>query len=183
MLQHIVNEGIGIQDVIIHPPPDLQHIHAEDILQADRLNEDIDLQDQPTTVRTINARHRIRWHVDGGSNRSITNCISLLSNIHDITPHPINGIQKDEPAIVCTKAGYLTLRTNDNASIRVRTFYSDQSDDTVLSPGDITQHTDNPYTTWIQYSDMEAGKGWLKLKSRGRTYETSIDTHLRNGLW
>lgn len=183
VLEHIMNDGVGIQDVIIQPPPEIYHIHDEDMLQRDHLNEDIDLQDEPPTVRSVSARHRIQWHVDGGSNRSITNDLTLLTDTRNITPHPINSIQKDEPALICTKAGFLNLRTNEGAVIRVRTFYSEASDDTILSPGDVVMHEDNPYKIWIQYSDMEAGRGWLKFRSKDSTYETAIDTYLKNGLW
>jgi len=104
----------------------------EDILEKDRLNEDIDLHDMrinqvldniaqvdssrytkvidKSFIRKIkDSTMLIKMHMDGGANRSVTDDLRLLNEVKNINPYVMSGAQKDDASIVCTKVGYITL--------------------------------------------------------------------------
>ena len=150
------NDECTMHEIQIMHPPDMQHIYHHDVLLQDRLNEDIDLQDAIpktahlqnetdaaaltlATVRQIkNKELNIKIHIDGGSNRSVTPSLELLDNITDIPPYHMFGASSDEVALTCNKVGVLRLPCNNHAVLPIRTYYSPQADETIISPGDVT---------------------------------------------
>ena len=195
------NDECTMHEIQIMHPPDMQHIYHHDVLLQDRLNEDIDLQDAIpktahlqnetdaaaltlATVRQIkNKALNIKIHIDGGSNRSVTPSLELLDNITDIPPYHMFGASSDEVALTCTKVGVLRLPCNNHAVLPIRTYYSPQADETIISPGDVTTSPDNPFEVWTQVSNMKTKKGHITFHSDNGRHETQLDTVLKNGLW
>jgi len=76
----------------------------------------------------------IKMHMDGGANRSVTDDLRLLNNVRNITPYVMSGAQKDDASIVCTKVGYISLMCQGQGVIKVRTFFSPDIAETIISP-------------------------------------------------
>lgn len=189
------NDECPLYDVHIVQPPDMHHIHLQDVLLQDRLNEDIDLQDaipktahiqdyNIATVRQLQDRElHIKMHIDGGSNRSVTPALELLEGIMDIPPYHMHGTNSTDIALTCTKVGTLKLRCNNDAILRIKTYYSPQANETIITPGDITNSNDNPYHIWTKVSNMKSKNGHITFHAEDGIFETRLDTTLRNGLW
>ena len=79
---------------------------------------------------------------DSGANRIVTDDISMLDNVKIIAPVPMGGCNKNDPAaIVCTAMGDLTLTSTDGNQLKVKAYFSEQVDGTIISPTTIvTQH-------------------------------------------
>ena len=178
----------------------------EDVLERDRLNEDIDLHDvrinqvmdhmmqidserynkvvDKRYIRQIkDSTMQIKMHMDGGANRSVTDDIRLLNEVRNIKPYVMSGAQKDDASIICTKVGFITLLCQGHGSIKVRTFYSPDIAETIISPGDITSSNSNNYTVWDQRCDHKNNIGFIRFSSESGIQSATVNTYLRNGIW
>ena len=167
-----------------------------------RLNEDVDLEDD-ARIRTIldsiamfdevkyrkpidrayirmirDSKLNLRMHLDGGANRSVTDDIRLLHDVRNISPYVMHGAQKGEPTISCSKVGYIKLMCRGRGVINVRTFYSPDISETILSPGDITKSSDNNFCVWEQQSDISNGRGYIRFSSESGLECVTVDTYL-----
>ena len=164
-----INQEIRLVDPVIE-----KEIFFEDLLDKDRLNADIDMEDDArirsildTIVTTDASKYtkdidreyirnikdselNIRMHLDGGANRSVTDDLRLLNNIRNIPDYSMYGAQKGEATIRCTRVGYMKLMCRGRGVINVKTFYSPDISETILSPGDITQSPENNFALWEQ---------------------------------
>ena len=122
-------------------------------------------------------------HLDGGVNRSVTDDIRLLHNVRNIPEYVMHGAQKDGPIINCNKVGYLKLMCRGRGVLNVKTYYSPDVSETILSPGDITKSNDNNFTLWEQYSNLEDKIGHIRFSSKSGLQSATVDTRMINGLW
>ena len=201
-----INGGTGINLVRSLIENDGNYCLFEDILEKDRLNEDIDLHDirinnvidhmlqmdsqkytkliDKNFLRAIrDSTMHIKMHMDGGANRSVTDDIRLLNNVKNIQPYVMSGAQKDDASIVCTKVGYIKLMCQGHGSIKVKTFYSPDIAETIISPGDITSSNDNNYTVWDQRCDHESNVGYIRFSTKSGIQSATVNTYLKNGIW
>ena len=95
---------------------------------------------------------------DGGANRSVTNDVSSLHHVVDITPHRIGGIGH---GIKCTKKGWYDLISTNNEVLTVPMFYSSQATETVVSPTDVVNTYGKVYDSVLQNFDLKDGDGHL----------------------
>jgi len=182
-------------------------IFFEDVLNKDRLNVDIDLDDDARirsifdNIQTVdkekytkivdrsyirelrNSELNLRMHLDGGANRSVTDDIRLLHNVRNIPEYIMHGAQKDNPIIYCNKVGYLKLMCRGRGVINVKTYFSPNVSETILSPGDITKSDDNNFTLWDQHSGHENKTGYIKFSSKSGLQSATVNTRMINGLW
>ena len=93
------------------------------------------------------------------------------------------GASSDEVALTCTKVGVLWLPCNNHAVLPIRSCYSPQANEIIISPGDVTISSDNSFEVWTQVSKMKIKKGHITFHSEDGRYETQLGTVLRNGLW
>ena len=183
------------------------HIHFEDILEKDRLNEDIDMHDgrihqllqqiqqldedkytmkisQAYINQIKDSSILIKMHMDGGANRSVTNDPRLLHNIKTISPYPMNGAQSGPADIICTKKGYLRLLCDGRGVIEVEMYYSPNIAETIISPGDITEDSSNNFDTWHQYSNHNTREGYIQFSSSSGLQTAKVKTIMKtNRLW
>ena len=208
ILENIRDDVIGVsQEIEMIEPVIEKDIFFEDLLQKDRLNDDVDLEDD-ARIRTIldtiskldekkyqkkidrsyireirNSKLNLRMHLDGGANRSVTDDLRLLHDVRNISNYAMHGAQKGEPTISCSKVGYIKLICRGRGVINVRTYYSPDVSETILSPGDITKSNDNNFCVWEQQSDISNGKGFIRFSSKSGLECATVDTYLMNGLW
>jgi len=126
---------------------------------------------------------QIRMHLDGGANRSVTDDLRLLNNIRNIPDYTMFGAQKGEATIKCTKVGYMKLMCRGRGVLNVKTFYSPNISETILSPGDITQSSDNNFAVWDQQCNHDTKSGYFRFSSKTGLQNATVDTKLINGLW
>jgi hypothetical protein len=74
--------------------------------------------------RATGIRTKIRLHIDGGANFSVTNNPDLLLHFKNIKPYSINGVTKDEIALTCTGIVYLPWWAPQSTTLLVRCYYS-----------------------------------------------------------
>ena len=122
---------------------------------------------------------------DSGANNIVTDDRSLLSNFQYITPLPMGGCNKDDPAaIICTGIGIMTFTCNTNGTcIKVQAYYSDQVDGTIISPTALVRQHRQKYIGFLQYSDCDNNNGVIKLISRNNCPDFEIPIYSRNDLW
>ena len=208
ILHNIQNDMPGINQTIqvIEPATD-NELFYEDVYKKDRLNADIDINDD-SRIRSIlgaistiddqkytnnidkafirkirDSELHLRMHLDGGANRSVTDDLRLLNNVRSIPKYTMHGAQKGEGDIICTKIGYIKLMCRGRGVINVRTFYSPNISETILSPGDITKSPENTYDLWEQRCDHLTGKGYIRFSSHSGLQHATVDTRMINGLW
>ena len=184
-----------------------QHVHFEDILEKDRLNEDIDMQDGRILqlLHIMNSMDRtkytenvdqafinkirdseilIKMHMDGGANRSVTNDLRLLHDIQKIEPYAMKGAQNGPADIICQKKGILRLICQGRGVIEIKTYFSPHVAETIISPGDITEDPNNNFVSWDQHSNHQSKEGYIKFSSQEGLQSATVRTVMRsNRLW
>jgi len=208
ILENIRDDVTGInQEIQMIDPAIEKEIFFEDLLDKDRLNADIDIEDDARirsildTIVTSDASKytkgidreyirnirdselNIRMHLDGGANRSVTDDLRLLNNIRTIPEYNMFGAQKGEATIRCTKVGYMKLMCRGRGVVNVKTFYSPDISETILSPGDITKSPENNFSLWDQHCNHDTGRGYIRFSARSGLQHATVDTKLMNGLW
>ena len=144
-----------------------------------------------TTIRLLRSASQhpgasmpMQLHIDGGANRSVTNCRDVLLHYRNIKPFHIQGVNADDLALVCQGFGYLPWRAPNGTSILVRCYYSQAAADTIVSPTDIVLNHLARFKAWTQHSDLSSGTGHIEFHGA-----TTSDPSLRfpltavNGLW
>ena len=184
-----------------------QLIHFEDTLEKDRLNEDIDMQDgricqllqqlqladktkftekvDEAYIHAIkDSDILIKMHMDGGANRSVTNDERLLHNIRTIQPYPMKGAQNGPADIICSKKGHLRLICEGRGVIEVDMYYSPNVEETIISPGDITEDKSNNFVSWQQYANHQNREGYIQFSSEQGIQTATVKTVMKqNKLW
>ena len=208
VLENIRDDITGdSQEIQMIDPAIENEIFFEDVHEKDRLNDDVDIDDDARIRKVLdllmehdnnkfvqeidrryirqirNSELNIRMHLDGGANRSVTDDLRLLHNIRNIPKYEMHGAQKGEPSITCTKIGFIQLMCRGRGVLNVKTYYSPNISETILSPGDITQSSDNNFSLWEQVCNIENGKGYIRFSSRSGLQCVTVDTYLINGLW
>ena len=181
--------------------PDIEEEHFESTYQENRLNKDIDINDvdiaklmvlidkkeshmKPINKAIINQlcapRINMRVQMDSGANRSITPYKELLHNARKIEPFSINGING---TVVVNTVGMLRLQCIDDSFIWAKVYYSDEVEETIISPTDITMSSDNAYVIWDQHSNTATGKGQLTFSTASGLDTATIPLYMMNYMW
>jgi len=105
----------------------------------------------------------IQVQVDGGANRSITNNRSYLLNFRNIKKYPMNGVNAEGPALMCTGIGYLPWKADTAEVVLVKTYYSTDAAETLISPTDIVVNNYTDLNAWTQYSNLDTNKGYVQF--------------------
>ena len=125
---------------------------------------------------------------DSGSNVCITNDLSVLVDVQDMAPRPLDvalntGVQAT-PENMCTKFGYMPIQLMDGTIHRQRFLYNAAAAETITSPEDICSLS-GPLVTWVQCG----GRGpdspgcLLFFGVDDTTVLLSISLTKRNGLY
>jgi hypothetical protein len=89
-------------------------------------------------------------HIDGGSNRSVTDDKSLLIHYRKIRKTTMNGASQEGPILTCIGEGYLPWRANNGTYIFVKCLYSPDVAETILSPTDICLTCTTDFNAWCE---------------------------------
>ena len=126
---------------------------------------------------------RVRVHVDGGANRSITNDKTQLIRFKNIKKYPMSGVAAGEAALVCTGLGYFPWQADNGEIVLVKCYFSNQAADTIISPTDIVINNLSDFMAWSQYSNIETGKGYLQFYRKTAKPPLTFSLSSANGLW
>jgi dUTP pyrophosphatase len=139
---------------------------------------------ESSTINIVKTDSPTIAQTDSGANRIVTNDMKLLQNIKFIEPMPMSGCNSNEPAaITCTAMGDMTLQSKNLDRIKVKCYYLEQVDGTIISPTTIiTQHKDK-YNGWMQFSNCDNRTGKIKLIPRAGHSEITFATICNNDLW
>ncbi len=149
-------------------------------------NDTFDDDDPDINVApTLNKAATSSPQSDSGANNVVTDDLTLLSELKYIAPLPMGGCNKNDPAaIVCTAVGNLTMQCpSTSQQIKVKAFYSDQVDGTIVSPTAIARQQKQNYLGWLQYSDCDTNTGMIKLIGRNNNEDFHIPIYCSNDLW
>ena len=119
-------------------------------------DDDIEI-DSTGIVRNIEYTNiHMNLHHDSGANRSVTNDLSLLYDVEQITnPYTIQGANETSGFLSCTHKGMFNLKCNDNSYIQVPVYYSADVDGTIISPTEICMHNATRYHIWEKTCDIK----------------------------
>ena len=121
---------------------------------------------------------------DSGANRIVTDDISMLDNVKIIAPVPMGGCNKNDPAaIVCTAMGDLTLTSTDGNQLKVKAYFSEQVDGTIISPTTIVTQHKHRFIGWMQHSISDTKSGTIQLLGRNGQNNVTFSTYMNNDLW
>jgi hypothetical protein len=121
---------------------------------------------------------------DSGANRIVTDDITLLSNVQMIDPYPMGGCNKNDPAaIICTAIGNLQLTAVDGTKIKVKAYFSEQVDGTIISPTTIVVQHKEKFVGWLQHAQVETNQGTIKLLGRNGQEDLTFSIYMSNDLW
>jgi len=123
----------------------------------------------------------IQLHIDGGANRSITNNHKILIIYCNIKPYYMLSASEGDN-IKCTAVGYIPWTSPDGACLLVKTYYSIQAVDTIISPSNIVLHYHSKYDSWTQHANMQTGEGYIRFHGT-KCDEITFPLHTVNGLW
>jgi len=129
------------------------------------------------------ATPRVRVHVDGGANRSITNDHAALIHFKNIKKYPMAGVAAGEPALVCTGMGYLPWQADDMSVVLVKCYYSSDAAETIISPTDIVINNFSDFRAWSQHSNIETKQGYIEFHNRHANTSVKFRLTMDNGLW
>lgn len=200
VLEYVGNDISPVQDCI-YLEPDIEEDHYEDTYQENRLNKDIDINnidmeklmalierkerthnkiDEATFRKMCAPRMLMRVQMDSGANRSITPYKDILHNITKVKPFGIDGING---SVEVDTVGYLKLHCTDDSHIWVRTYYSPDVEETIISHTDITLSKDNSYVVWDHHSNTLTKEGQLTFSTQSGLDKAVIALKMINSLW
>jgi hypothetical protein len=81
----------------------------------------------------------------------------------------MNGIANGSPTLYCTGEGYLPWISDEGKTLQVKTFYSENTAETIISPNDIIITHLMDYGAWWQYSNVDTGRGYIEFQTRDGT--------------
>ena len=139
----------------------------------------------PPSTTSLSTLHKVHEaQTDSGANRIVVDDLNLLTKIITITPTPMGGCNKNDPAaIVCTHLGYLQLHSTNDTTIQVKAYYSPQVDGTIISPTNIITQLAQDFVGWIQVSNKDTMMGKITLLGRDNHENLDFTTFCKNDLW
>jgi hypothetical protein len=176
-LQHTMEGDVTspLDDSAIHLLPE----HAEQRIPTFRMMQQVAFQvEHPTKPFHI--------HIDGGSNRSVSNDRSLLIHYRNIKKTTMNCASQEGPILTCTGERYLPWRANSGQYLFVKCLYSPEVAETILLPTDVCLTYNVDFNAWSQYSNMDTGKGTIRFIPRDNSQcveSLYFTTYQTNGLW
>ena len=120
---------------------------------------------------------------DPGSNRNICNKPTLLQNYEEISPIPIGGIKKGQPAIFATGRGLFPWRSNNGDLLLIEMLVCPDADCTLLSPTAIVNQYPDLFYGWTLHCNQENESGILELLNRDGINHSTFSTCMENDLW
>ena len=120
---------------------------------------------------------------DSGSNVCLTNDLSILEDVHDIVPSPLD-VAVTGSASMCTKSGIVTFTFKDGTVHRQPFLYNAQAAETILSPQHITKSSSH-ISTWVQGGSSDGSEsGYLLFYGLDQsTVVMTLPLVRRNGLY
>ena len=121
---------------------------------------------------------------DSGSNVCLTNDLSILEDVHDIPPSPLDVALVSDTGPMCTKSGFVTFQFTDGTVHRQPFLYNAKASETILSPQHITKLCPH-ISTWVQGGSGDGSEsGYLFFYGLDRsTVVMSLPLVRRNGLY
>jgi hypothetical protein len=130
----------------------------------------------------IPLQQMLRLHIDGGTNRSVTNHKEQLIRFKNIKTHYMSSAG-GELDIICTGIGYIPWRSQNGQTVLIKCYYSPNAPETIVSPSDIVLSHFNMYHSWTQHADMSSNKGYIKFINHDTEESTEFPLVNRNNLW
>ena len=137
----------------------------------------------PTVSPMVSSRVSTFTLADSGSNVCLTNDLSILEDIHDIPPSPLDVAITGSDS-VCTKSGFVTFAFKDGTVHRQPFLYNAQAAETIISPQHITKSSSH-ISTWVQGGSSDGSEsGYLLFYGLDRsTVVMTLPLVRRNGLY
>ena len=129
----------------------------------------------------------IRGMMDTGANFGMTNDLSLLVGVRDITPFSVglacDGNTTPTPTSQCTKKGYLPLQMTNSDIYYQPMFYNSAATDTILSPQAIIEGSKGRFTEWVQSGNTNGKPGYIRFYSSSGLLTMDLELEMANGLY
>ena len=126
--------------------------------------------------------------VDSGSNVCLTNDLSILDDVQDMEPRPLDvaldSVSTPPPTSMCTKFGFVSIRLLNGTLHRQKFLFNEAATETILSPEDIVRNS-TVLRHWVQSGRGGAsGDGCLLFSGSDEiTVLLSLPLIKRNGLY
>jgi hypothetical protein len=126
--------------------------------------------------------------VDSGSNVCLTNDLSILDDVQDMEPRPLDvalsSTSGQPPTTMCTKFGFVSIRLLNGTSHWQKFLFNVAASETILSPEDIVRNS-TTLRHWVQSGRGGAsGDGCLLFSgSDETTVLLSLPLIKQNGLY
>ena len=137
----------------------------------------------PTVSPLVSSKVSTFTLADSGSNVCLTNDLSILEDVHDIPPSPLDVAVTGSDSM-CTKSGFVTFTLKDGSVHRQPFLYNAQASETIISPQHITKLSPH-ISTWVQGGSSDGSEtGYLLFYGLDRTTVVmSLPLVRHNGLY
>ena len=115
---------------------------------------------------------------------NITGEKGVLQNFRRLsTPLPVNGLEKNSPALYATGIGYLPIVFRDGEVILAECLYSSDVAQTIISPTAITQQYKDVFVGWNLFANVREETGYLQLMNKDGINHPTLDMFCESNLW
>eukprot|EP00804_Cyclotella_cryptica_P016939 CCRYP_001875-RA/>CCRYP_001875-RA protein AED:0.38 eAED:0.38 QI:0/0/0/1/0/0/3/0/857 len=134
-----------------------------------------------TTVVGIGPQGQL---VDSGRNFNMCNDITMLINVHPITPFGISmAATPDKSVPTCTHCGDFPIPMLDGSVFYTPMYYNPQASDCILSPHAICRSSRGYLSKWVQQGNHYPPSGRVTFYNKQGDAVIRLDLEQRNGLY
>ena len=141
------------------------------------------IRQYPHNKNNINTVTIRRAQNDIGANASVTNNKDAILLYTDIKPYAVSGVQKDDPAIICTGKGYIPWQCRTGEQLLVPIYFCNEADGTIISPNSLQEFYSKTYNGFHLFCDCDNKQGHLKFYNRDGVNHAIFDCYSTNNLW
>ena len=138
---------------------------------------------QPFRLQPPPPAHAYRMLMDLGANRSATCHKELLENYKPIPKKKISGANKDTGDVTVEGIGYLPWYTPWDQKLLIKTYYSPDLAETIVSPTDVALTQNKKYQGFTIKVNVIKGTGTIKFINLDGICHATYPIQLFNGLW
>ena len=138
---------------------------------------------QPFKLQPSPPAHAYRMLMDLGANRSATCHKHLLEDYKPIKKKTISGANKDTGDVTVEGIGYLPWYTPWDQKLLIKTYYSPDLVETIVSPTDVALTQNSKYQGFTINVSVIKGTGTIKFINNDGICHATYPIQMANGLW
>lgn len=120
---------------------------------------------------------------DSGASHCITPDQSIILNYERIPDMPVDGLQKDAPALTAIGKGQIPFLSDEGNLVLAECLYAPLAACTIVSPTAITKQYPDVYAGWTIHANTIDSTGYLQLVNLDGVNHSTFNIYEENNLW